>query len=237
MAENREYQKAIDYLYGLVEENKISIGDKLPTERKMSEMLSIGRNSTREALKMLEKLGMIESRQGSGNYLVANMSNTISKCIEMMIMLNQTSQMEVIAFRRELDLIISKEIIPKDTVSYIFNCHFIRFRHLRSMPQTTGKGIVTAVNAICVHTASARCSQGLDPRMNSIEKSLPVVGTALEYDCQPHHFLFLNIDETKAVNLYTATVKPGLPILYSRRLNTCPVLNENIPRPLSSAII
>ena len=35
MAENREYQKAIDYLYGLVEENKISIGDKLPTERKM----------------------------------------------------------------------------------------------------------------------------------------------------------------------------------------------------------
>lgn len=118
MAENREYQKAIDYLYGLVEEKKISIGDKLPTERKMAEILSIGRNSTREALKMLEKLGMIESRQGSGNYLVANMSNTISKCIEMMIMLNQTSQLEVIAFRRELDLIICKEIITKNTAPH-----------------------------------------------------------------------------------------------------------------------
>lgn len=116
MAENREYQKAIDYLCGLIEEKKISIGDRLPTERKMAETLSIGRNSTREALKMLEKLGMVESRQGSGNYLAANMSGTISKCIEMMILLNQTSQEEVIAFRRELDFIICKEIISKDTV-------------------------------------------------------------------------------------------------------------------------
>ncbi len=117
MRENREYQKAIDYLCGLIEENKLSIGDKLPTERKIAETLSIGRNSTREALKMLEKLGMVESRQGSGNYLAANMSGTISKCIEMMILLNQTSQEEVIAFRRELDLMICKEIISKDTVS------------------------------------------------------------------------------------------------------------------------
>ncbi len=57
MAENKEYQKAIDYLCEMIEENKISIGDKLPTERNLAETLSIGRNSTREALKMLEKLG------------------------------------------------------------------------------------------------------------------------------------------------------------------------------------
>lgn len=116
MAENKEYQKAIDYLCEMIEENKISIGDKLPTERNLAETLSIGRNSTREALKMLEKLGMVECRQGSGNYLAANMSDTISKCIEMMLLLKQTSKAEVIAFRRQLDLIICREIITKDTV-------------------------------------------------------------------------------------------------------------------------
>lgn len=116
MAENKEYQKAIDYLCAMIEENKISIGDKLPTERKLAETLSIGRNSTREALKMLEKLGMVECKQGSGNYLAANMSDTISKCIEMMMLLKQTSKDEVIAFRRQLDLIICREIITKNTI-------------------------------------------------------------------------------------------------------------------------
>ncbi len=59
---------------------------------------------------------MVECRQGSGNYLAANMSDTISKCIEMMLLLKQTSKAEVIAFRRQLDLIICREIITKDTV-------------------------------------------------------------------------------------------------------------------------
>ena len=62
------------------------------------------------------------------------------------------------------------------------------------MPHMTREGIVTAVNAICVHTASARCSQGIDTRMNSIEKSFPVVGTALEYDCYLIHEV---IDDVK----------------------------------------
>ena len=50
------------------------------------------------------------------------------------------------------------------------------------MPHMAGEGIVTAVDAICVNTASACCNEGLDPLMNRIEKSFPIVGTALEYD-------------------------------------------------------
>ena len=46
--EGREYQKAIDYLCGLVKEGELKIGSKLPTERRLAETLSIGRNSTRE---------------------------------------------------------------------------------------------------------------------------------------------------------------------------------------------
>ena len=69
MEEVREYQKAVEYLCGLIKAGELKIGSKLPTERKLAETLSIGRNSTREALRILENMGVIVCRQGSGNYL------------------------------------------------------------------------------------------------------------------------------------------------------------------------
>lgn len=116
MAEQKEYSKAIDYLCKMVENNEISIGDKLPTERKLAETLGIGRNSIREALKILEHLGMIESRQGSGNYLTAHMSETICECMEMMLLLRQTNTNEIISFRREMELVICKTIMKGNTI-------------------------------------------------------------------------------------------------------------------------
>ena len=101
--EGREYQKAIDYLCGLVKEGELKIGSKLPTERKLAETLSIGRNSTREALRILENMGMIVCRQGSGNYITGNMTQTISAVIEMMLLLKQVTREEVLTFRRDLE--------------------------------------------------------------------------------------------------------------------------------------
>jgi hypothetical protein len=70
-----------------------------------------------------------------------------------------------------------------------------------------------------IYRALSSGKKMLHPVMDSIEKALPVKRAALEYDGQPHHLFLLKTDETNAVTLYTATVNPGLPILYSRRLN------------------
>src|SRR5277367_275070 len=44
-------------------------GDRVPSERELSEQLGIGRASLRVALKALELLGMVESRVGDGTYV------------------------------------------------------------------------------------------------------------------------------------------------------------------------
>ena len=93
--EAREYQKAIDCLCGLIEDGQLTVGDKLPTERALAEQLGISRNSTREALRALENLGVVERRQGSGSYLVGNTTKTIQPMIDMMLLLGQTSQLEI----------------------------------------------------------------------------------------------------------------------------------------------
>ena len=54
--ETREYQKVISYLSQMIASGELAIGSRLPTERSLAETLSIGRNSTREALRMLDIL-------------------------------------------------------------------------------------------------------------------------------------------------------------------------------------
>ncbi|MDY2783928.1 MAG: winged helix-turn-helix domain-containing protein, partial [Candidatus Pseudoruminococcus sp.] len=70
MAEqNHEYEKVIDYIRNQIKVGNLTINSKLPTERAISEELSISRNSTREALRILEHMGILKSVHGSGNYL------------------------------------------------------------------------------------------------------------------------------------------------------------------------
>ena len=112
---SREYQKAVDYLFGLITKGELSIGSRIPTERSLSETLSISRNSTREAIRMLENIGLIESRRGSGNYITGNISKTISDVINIMLLLKKTNKAEICSFRRCMEKSICMSIIENNT--------------------------------------------------------------------------------------------------------------------------
>ncbi len=53
---------------------RLQPGDRLPTERFLAETLSVGRSTIREAIRKLQALGIVETRQGSGTYLVRAIS-------------------------------------------------------------------------------------------------------------------------------------------------------------------
>lgn len=50
-------------------EQGLQPGDKLPTEKAISEMLGIGRTSVREGIRELEAVGLLSSQQGNGIFL------------------------------------------------------------------------------------------------------------------------------------------------------------------------
>lgn len=50
---------------------EVRLGERLPSERALSEALGVGRYSVREALKVLEAVGLVESRVGEGAFLTA----------------------------------------------------------------------------------------------------------------------------------------------------------------------
>ncbi|KAA1040372.1 FadR family transcriptional regulator [Macrococcus equipercicus] len=50
-------------------DNHLSPGDKLPSERYLSEKLNISRSSVREALRAMELIGIISTKRGEGTFL------------------------------------------------------------------------------------------------------------------------------------------------------------------------
>lgn len=65
----RLYRQVADQLRGLIESGEYAIGDRLPTERELSDRLGISRPTVREALIALEVEGRVRIRVGSGIYV------------------------------------------------------------------------------------------------------------------------------------------------------------------------
>ncbi len=67
-AQNRMRALQTDIM-NLILERRLSPGDPMPTEAELSEELGIGRNTLREALKVLQALGVVEIRHGFGMFV------------------------------------------------------------------------------------------------------------------------------------------------------------------------
>ena len=64
------HEAARERISELIREGGYQPGDRLPAERQLAASLRVSRVVVREALKVLEALGMVEIMQGSGTYVV-----------------------------------------------------------------------------------------------------------------------------------------------------------------------
>jgi len=63
------YLEIVKQLRDMITADGLMYGDKIPSERELSERLNVGRSSVREALRALELLGLIETRRGEGTFI------------------------------------------------------------------------------------------------------------------------------------------------------------------------
>lgn len=68
--ENKKvYLEIVAQLREMIKTDHLVPGDKIPSERELSERLQAGRSSVREALRALELLGLIETKRGEGTFI------------------------------------------------------------------------------------------------------------------------------------------------------------------------
>lgn len=69
ISKKRLSQMAVEQIKEYIEQLDLQGGYQLPSERQLSELLGISRNSVREALRVLEIMDVIEIKPGSGSYV------------------------------------------------------------------------------------------------------------------------------------------------------------------------
>ena len=65
----RLYENAVEQIQTLILRKKCKPGDRLPSERSLAEQFHISRHSLREALRILDVMGLIEIKVGDGIYV------------------------------------------------------------------------------------------------------------------------------------------------------------------------
>jgi len=95
------HSKAAEIIEKYIHENGFKNGDKLPSEREMARMLSIGRNSLREALRTLEAMNLIEVRNGRGVF-VKDIDATVG--INVNVTIAKVNFLELLDVRKTLEI-------------------------------------------------------------------------------------------------------------------------------------
>ncbi|MZQ83512.1 GntR family transcriptional regulator [Paenibacillus sp. 5J-6] len=76
---HRVYEDVIEQIEKLILEGNLAPGDVLPTERELAQAFGISRGTLREAFRILEREGLIETRPGGGRFLNKNLSKAEDK--------------------------------------------------------------------------------------------------------------------------------------------------------------
>lgn len=94
-------------LLGYLLSGRVQPGDRLPPERKLAEMLGVGRSVVREALKSLTLLGLLEVRLGDGTYVKRVDAEILPESIEWGLALGAHRVLDLLEARRHLDAILA----------------------------------------------------------------------------------------------------------------------------------
>jgi DNA-binding FadR family transcriptional regulator len=90
--------QAMERIKELIASGRYKTGDKFPTEYELAERFQIGRSSIREALKVFQHLGVLESRVPRGTY-VCSTSNISKEALTWSILLDDNDFYDLLEFR------------------------------------------------------------------------------------------------------------------------------------------
>ena len=97
------YHEIVDQIRELISAGRIKPGDRLPPERELAELFKASRNSVRDAIRVLEQMGLIESRQGDGTYVRSVSAEDLAEPLALMLLQSRTQMRELWEVRRVLE--------------------------------------------------------------------------------------------------------------------------------------
>lgn len=98
----RLYEGIVRQIQDLIAEKHLQPGDRLPGERELAEALSVSRASVREALRVLDYIGVMEVRPGEGTFVPVTPPTPLDPSMYSLLS-NRTFLLDLLEARRILE--------------------------------------------------------------------------------------------------------------------------------------
>jgi GntR family transcriptional regulator, transcriptional repressor for pyruvate dehydrogenase complex len=191
-ADGRVTARLIARIKGLIADGSISPGSKFPPEREMAKEFGVNRASVRQALKVLEIMGVLNQRVGDGTYLSETAEFLLNEPLDFLVLLDDLSHHELFETR----LIVEPELTA------------------RAAERATAEDLATLRNAILAMERSRTTRERLEADMAFHDAICRASGNRI---CQ---LLFRSIHRTLFASMKQLSDRVALdqPLMFHRRI-------------------
>lgn len=115
----RVIEVILEKMRALVDSGRLAKGSKLPPERDLCAMLSVSRPSLREALKVLDILGIIRTRQGDGTYISGSFASIVGDPTKVRNIEQRFTLLELLETRRIVEPSLASLAATRSTEAHL----------------------------------------------------------------------------------------------------------------------
>ncbi len=104
----RAYEDIVKQILDLIEKGRLKKGDQLPTERELTDTFKVSRATVREAIRTLESMRLVESRQGNGTYVLASSEEALVQPLAAALLSEKDTLIDIFSIRRIIEPYIAQ---------------------------------------------------------------------------------------------------------------------------------
>lgn len=125
-----------NYIRDYIIQHKLRSGDQLPPEGEIAATLEVSRVSVREAVKILQALGIVEVRHGNGLFVRGLNFDALLEMLSYSLLVDQSSLKELYQVRILFEVGMLADVIEHIQDEQIEACH----QHLRDWEENIAQG-------------------------------------------------------------------------------------------------
>ncbi len=139
-------QSVIRQIEQLILRGILRPGERLPSERELSERLGVSRPSLRDAVGELQKRGLLKSRANSGIYVADVLGSAFSPALQRLFATHDEAVFDYISFRRDMEGLAAERAarLGSDTDLQVVNSIFEKMEAAHSKRDPTDEARLDA---------------------------------------------------------------------------------------------
>jgi GntR family transcriptional regulator, transcriptional repressor for pyruvate dehydrogenase complex len=108
--QNTIVEQVLQRVKELIADGTFAVGEKIPTEVELTKMFGVGRSSVREAIKILQYLGIVKMLPSKGTF-VCDCSNLSKEVVTWSILLGKKGFFELIGLRKAIEMASVRDLL------------------------------------------------------------------------------------------------------------------------------